>query len=239
MVLTRYGMREWLTATVVAAVLVALFVWLRWWPAAGAAVVVWLAVAWFFRDPIRRVPGYLAPETMLSPADGTVSAVIEVPAHEAVEGPATIVRIFLSVLNVHVNRAPCDGRVTRLVYARGRFHDARTPASAVENEAQLITVRLPAGPAVGVRQIAGKVARRIVCDLSEGDQLRRGERFGMIKFGSSAELILPQTLVAEVHVRQGDKVRGGLTKLVTLKERSAVSGQRSAGVAESMESKVR
>jgi phosphatidylserine decarboxylase len=214
--LTRYGRREWLTGTVVAAVVVALCAWRSWWVVAVATAAVWLAVAWFFRDPRRRVPQDLPPETLLSPADGRVSAVTEVDSHEAVGGPATVIRIFLSVLDVHVNRSPGDGQVTGLDHRRGRFHDARSPQSAVENECQLVTMRLDDGPTIGVRQIAGKVARRIVCDLRTGDRLRRGGRFGMIKFGSSTELILPRALVAAVHVRTGDRVKGGITKLATL-----------------------
>jgi phosphatidylserine decarboxylase len=215
--LTRYGRREWLTSAAAAAVVIALCVWLGWWPPAIAAAVAWLAVAWFFRDPRRQVPRDLAPETLLSPADGRVSAVTEVEAHEALDGPATVIRIFLSVLDVHVNRSPGDGRVTGLDHRPGKFHDARTPESAVENESQLVTVQLDNGPTIGVRQIAGKVARRIVCDLQPGDELRRGGRFGMIKFGSSTELILPRALVETVHVREGDRVKGGITKLATLK----------------------
>ncbi|MHC4083412.1 MAG: phosphatidylserine decarboxylase [Planctomycetota bacterium] len=218
--LTRYGRREWLTSAAAAAVVVAVCAWQGWWPPAIAAAAVWLAVAWFFRDPRRRVPQDLPPEALLSPADGRVSAVTEQDTHKVVGGPAMVIRIFLSVLDVHVNRSPGDGQVTGLDHKPGRFHDARTPESAVENESQLVTMRLDNGPTIGVRQIAGKVARRIVCDLRPGDRLRRGGRFGMIKFGSSTELILPRTLVADVHVRQGDRVRGGITKLVTLEKQS-------------------
>jgi phosphatidylserine decarboxylase len=218
--LTRYGRREWLTGAAVAAVVVALCAWRGWWAAAAVTGVLWLAVAWFFRDPRRRVPPELSPETLLSPADGRVSAVTEVDSHEVVGGPATVIRIFLSVFDVHVNRSPGDGRVTGLEYKRGRFHDARSPRSAVENENQLVTMRLDNGPTIGVRQIAGKVARRIVCDLHPGDRLRRGGRFGMIKFGSSAELILPRALVAAVHVRKGDRVKGGITRLATLAKKA-------------------
>jgi phosphatidylserine decarboxylase len=146
-----------------------------------------------------------------------VSAVVEADGHETVEGPATVVRIFLSVLNVHVNRVPGAGQVTGLDYRPGKFHDARTPQCAEENESQLIAMRLDDGPAIGVRQIAGKVARRIVCDLRKGDRLQRGARFGMIKFGSSTELILPRSHVAEIHVKPGDHVKGGVTILATLK----------------------
>jgi phosphatidylserine decarboxylase len=214
--LTRYGRREWLIASGVAALAVTACAWWGWWWAVPVPVVLWLAVALFFRDPLRRVPRDLPPEVMLSPADGRVSAIVDVEGHEVVEGPATVIRIFLSVLNVHVNRSPGDGQVTGLAYRPGRFHDARTPECAEENESQLIAVRLDDGPAIGVRQIAGKVARRIVCDLRTGDRLRRGVRFGMIKFGSSTELILPRSHVAMVHVRAGDRVKGGITILATL-----------------------
>ncbi len=216
MLLTRYGIREWLTATLVAGGLAALFAWQGWWWAVGVVVVPWLAVAMFFRDPIRGIPRGLGPECLLSPADGKISAVANVDHHDAIDGPAVVIRIFLSVLNVHVNRAPCDGRVAGLRYTPGRFHDARTPESAVENESQLITVELDGGQRIGLRQIAGKVARRIVCDLRQGQRVQRGRRFGMIKFGSGAELILPRLDDVEVHVRVGERVKGGITRLATL-----------------------
>ncbi len=216
MVVTRYGRREWLTATIIAGVLVASFAWLSWWWAVAPVLVPWLAVMLFFRDPPRRVPTDLPPQTMLSPADGRVSAVEEAPHHDAVGGPALVIRIFLSVLDVHVNRSPCDGVVLSTTHTRGRFHDARTAECAVENECQLTIVRMDLGPTVGVRQIAGKLARRIVCGVTAGDRLRRGGRFGMIKFGSSTELIIPRELVGQVHVAVGDRVHGGLNSLVTL-----------------------
>jgi phosphatidylserine decarboxylase len=216
--LTRYGRREWLIAAAVAAVLVAACAVFGWWWVLPVPVVLWLAVAAFFRDPVRRVPADLAAGVMLSPADGKVSAVVEADGHEAVEGPVTVIRIFLSVLNVHINRSPGDGQVTALDYRPGKFHDARTAECARENESQLIAMQLDDGPAIGIRQIAGKIARRIVCDLRRGDRLQRGGRFGMIKFGSSTELILPHHRVAEIHVRPGDRVKGGLTVLATLKD---------------------
>ena len=142
MLLTRYGLREWLTATIVAGLVGSLFAWLGWWWAVGVTAVLWVAVAMFFRDPLRRVPHELPPERLLSPADGRVSAVCGVDHHEVIGGPATVIRIFLSVLNVHVNRSPCDGRVADLKHTPGRFHDARSPQCPVENESQLITVQL-------------------------------------------------------------------------------------------------
>ena len=216
MLLTRYGIREWLSATLVAAVAGGAFVWMGWWPAVAIVAVVWLAAAMFFRDPLRRLPRDLAPGAMLSPADGRISAVDRVEHHDAAGGPAVVIRIFLSVLDVHVNRSPCDGEVVGLTYTRGRFHDARSPECPLENESQLVTVRLEGGRTIGIRQIAGKLARRIVCDLKAGDRLARGRRYGMIKFGSSTELILPRELVAEIHVSEGDRVKGGVTVLATV-----------------------
>ncbi len=218
MLLTRYGMREWLTATIAAVAIGTFFAWLGWWWAVAATALPWLAVALIFPSPLRRVRQELPPVAMLSPADGTVMAVDAVEHAEAVAGAATVIRIFLSVLNVHVNRSPCDGRIRALSHTPGRFHDARSPRCPTENECQLITMERDGGRLVGVRQIAGKVARRLVCDLRPGDLLRRGEPFGMIKVGSSTELILPRGEHGTVHVRPGDKVRAGLTTLATVSE---------------------
>jgi phosphatidylserine decarboxylase len=215
MLLTRYGMREWLVATVIAALAVGLLAWAGWWWGLVPVVLAWMAVLWFFRDPRRRVPADLEPGALLSPADGRVTAVERVESHPAVGGPALVVRIFLSVLNVHVNRAPADGEVSGIEHRPGGYRDARDPRSAAENESNLVVLRSSRGP-LAVRQIAGKIARRIVCDLATGTRLARGQRFGMIKFGSSTELIVPEPEDARVHVRVGDRVRGGLTVLVTV-----------------------
>ncbi|MCI0632268.1 MAG: phosphatidylserine decarboxylase [Phycisphaerales bacterium] len=225
MLLTPYGTRVWLPIVVVMAILVGVFVWLGWWPAVVGVLVVCLALLSFFRDPWRRLPGDLPPGAMLSPADGTVSAVLEVDHHPAIanNGPAKIIRIFLSVLNVHINRSPCDGEVVALRYTAGKFLNAQTEESAVVNESNLITMRIMHGDlsdvteTIGVRQVAGMIARAIVCPLRIGDRLKRGQKFGMIKFGSTTELILPRPADVTVHVKKGDKVKGGLTMIATLK----------------------
>jgi phosphatidylserine decarboxylase len=218
--LTGYGRREWSVITVIAvaigAVLGLLVSW--WWVIAAAAL--WVALVSFFRDPWRRVPRDLPEGTMLSPADGTVSAVFEVDTHVATGGPATVVRIFLSVLNVHVNRAPCAGTVTAIEHTPGKYLNALKEESARENESNLVTLEIAGGERVGVRQVSGAIARRIVCAIAIGDRVARGERFGMIKFGSTAELILPRPADVTVHVAKGDRVRGGLTKLATLVPRA-------------------
>ena len=216
MMLTPHGIREWLGLTIIiAAVAIPLGLFINWWWTIPF-ILLWLAVLSFFRDPIRSLPRNLKPGDMLSPGDGTVSAVLHVDNHEAVNGPAVIVRIFLSLLNVHVNRSPCDGEVVALRYQKGAFHDARSEESARENENNLIIMIKPDNEAIGVRQVSGKVARRIVCPLHAGDRLARGQKFGMIKFGSTAELILPRPNDVTVHVKKGDKVKAGLTILATL-----------------------
>ena len=215
MSLTRYGLREWLTATVIAAPAAALLASAGWWWGLVPVALLWAAVLWFFRDPWRPLPAGLEAGALLSPADGRVTAVERVEHHPVVDGPALVVRIFLSILNVHVNRAPCDGEVTMLEHRPGGYLDARDPRSARENESNLIVLATAAGP-LGVRQIAGKVARRIVCDLTTGARLARGDRFGMIKFGSSAEIIVPRPDQVRAEVQLGDRVRGGLTVLATV-----------------------
>jgi len=246
MLLTPYGYREWMTITIIAAVLAAAAivmlptVALGLWVALGIGLI-WLALLSFFRDPIRRIPPSAPPGPrdpiagitphspgvgiFLSPADGVISAIEEVDLHEAMTGggPAIIIRIFLSVLNVHINRAPFDGEVVALKYTPGRFLNAQSDESARVNESNLITFRIDSGgtfpgvsETIGVRQVSGMLARRIVCPLKIGDRVTRGQRFGMIKFGSTTELILPRPEDVTVHVTKGDKVKGGVTKLATL-----------------------
>jgi phosphatidylserine decarboxylase len=217
--LTPYGRNVWLPIVIIAAILIGAFGLMGWWIAAGVVALLALALLSFFRDPPRRVPANLAPGDMLSPADGVVSAVLDVDAHAAVDGPAKIVRIFLSVLNVHVNRSPCDGEVVSVTPRPGKYLNAQTEESAAVNESNLVVLKTTAGGAeerIGVRQVSGMLARTIVCPLRPGDRLKRGQKFGMIKFGSTTELILPRPNDVTVHVKKGDRVRGGLTLIATL-----------------------
>lgn len=220
MTLTRYGRDVWLPILVIAAIISCGLALLGWWIALVAIAAVTLALLSFFRDPSRRIPTNLARGDMLSPADGVVSAVLDVEHHEAVQGSATVIRIFLSVLNVHVNRAPCDAAVIFLHPRPGRYLNAQTEESANVNESNLIVLATDvggvSGERIGVRQVSGMIARTIVCPLKPGSRLSRGERFGMIKFGSTTELILPRPADVSVHVRKGDRVRGGLSVIATL-----------------------
>lgn len=168
---------------------------------ASATGVVLLALGafslWFFRDPDRVIPS--EPGVFVSPADGTVVAVTDEP-----EGPS--VAIFLSVFNVHVNRSPIAGRVTSVSHREGRFLAAFDERAGEMNERNEILVEGPLG-CVRVRQIAGFLARRIICKVKPGDTLGAGERFGLIRFGSRTDLRMPPG--AAVAVRVGDKVKGG------------------------------
>ena len=188
---------------------------MQWWFLLGALVVLWLALVSFFRDPWRKIPSDLPDGTMLSPADGVISAIEFVDGHESTGTKSVIIRIFLSVLNVHINRAPCDCKVQGMIYKEGKFLDARMEESARVNESNLITLQV-GEETIGVRQVSGKLARRIVCPIDIGDLLHQGQRFGMIKYGSTTELILPRPDDVMVLVSKGDKVYGGVTRLATL-----------------------
>ena len=195
----------------------AFFIWLGWWWMAIPIGILWIAVAGFFRDPLGRRPRNNDPDAMISPADGRVSAVFQAPEHEATNGePALVVRIFLSVLDVHLNRSPCDGTVRSITHRPGRYLDARSEESAKVNESNLIVLERPNGDPVGIRQVSGAIARRIVCPLNTGDELKRGHRFGMIKFGSTTELIVPDRDGNKTLVSVGDRVCGGVDILVEL-----------------------
>jgi len=165
-----------------------------------------LFVVYFFRDPERRVPA--DPDVVVSPADGTVMSVREVAGEAAGTETATRVTIFLSIFNVHVQRAPLGGRVDAYDYRPGRYLPAWRDEASSENEQASLALATAEGPVV-VRQIAGLVARRIVTYPREGDSLERGERIGLIRFGSRVDLFLPPEWA--VTVGAGDRVRGGET----------------------------
>jgi phosphatidylserine decarboxylase len=170
-------------------------------------------VLYFFRDPPRVVPQ--EPGLLVSPADGTVAEVAHVDHDEFVGGPAVRIGIFLSIFNVHINRAPAESRVIRLRYTPGEFLNALNPESAIRNESLWIFLEEESPPhrRLVVRQIAGLIARRIVCDLRSGQRVARGHKFGMIKLGSRTELIFPDEEGLRVLAQVGQKVAGGSTVL--------------------------
>jgi phosphatidylserine decarboxylase len=219
MLLTRHGRREWGFATAVLLLLGVPAIVIGWWWALVPLGLMWIAVAGFFRDPLFRSPASDDPLDLISPADGRISRIERVDAHPSTEGrPAIVVRIFLSVLDVHLNRAPCDAEVVSINHTPGRYLDARSEESAKVNESNLISLRTDRGVPIGVRQVSGAIARRIVCPIRVGDRLQRAARFGMIKFGSTTELVVPDVPGTDVRVAEGDRVIGGVTILVRLPE---------------------
>jgi len=174
-----------------------------------------LYTVYFFRDPDRQAPA--DPTAVVAPADGVVVEIIEKTETEVVNTMMRRVAIFLSVFDVHTNRAPIAGEVVHLQHYPGKFLDARNPECSVLNESQTWAFR--DGPTtLVVRQITGAIARRIVAWSKIGDRVGKGERFGMIRFGSRTELFLP--LDCEVTVRIGDHVKGGETIIARLRKES-------------------
>jgi len=178
-----------------------------WWGVTGVGLVLTVGVALFFRDPERIIPQ--TPETIVSPADGRVMEIV----------PENIqtrrISIFLSLWDVHINRAPYGGVVRSVVYTPGKFLAAYRQEASLVNEANTVTIA-DYGREFIVKQIAGVLARRIVCRVRPGDTLEKGQRYGLIRFGSRTDLLLPAT--AEIAVQVGDVVRGGETILAFLKE---------------------
>jgi phosphatidylserine decarboxylase len=182
---------------------------------------VWIGVCftlfclYFFRDPARVTP--IRPGLVVAPADGHVVSVASVaPPPELDLGPAPRwrVAIFLSVLDVHVNRMPVSGTVTRIAYRHGKFVNASLDKASVDNERNALAIRMADGRDIAVVQIAGLIARRILCHVREGDAAQIGARFGIIRFGSRTDLYLPEGVVPLVEV--GQTMIGGETAIADL-----------------------
>jgi len=216
--LTKYGTGQMLLyggAALVAAVLTAvLAVYLTaYFLIASLAFAGALAfVLYFFRDPSRAVPDL--PDLVVSPADGRVVEVSEVQENDFLRTRCHKIAIFMSPLDIHVNRAPCRGRAEVIVHRPGSYHNAASEAASSENEAvTMVLAEVHGEHRILVRQVAGLMARRIVCDVREGSLLARGERYGMIKLGSRVDLFVPVESGFEPYVRPGHTVRGGETVL--------------------------
>jgi phosphatidylserine decarboxylase len=195
-----YGVGSLLAAGVIA--------WLAAWPYSVPVLLVGAFCLWFFRDPERQIPHL--PGAIVSPGDGKVTDVSVVSS-----GGTELARIsiFLSVFNVHVNRSPIAGVIRDVRYQRGKFVNAMAANSAEENEQNIVTVEGD-GRTVIFKQIAGLIARRIVFNFKVGDQLARGQRVGLIKFGSRVDVLFDRD--ATVQVKPGDRVQGGATVLALL-----------------------
>jgi phosphatidylserine decarboxylase len=167
-----------------------------------------LFMALFFRDPERTTPGYKG--VYVSPADGKVILIKDVYEKDYLKSESKEVSVFMSIFDVHVNRAPCDGAVALVQHFPGQFLAAHKDAASIKNEHTIMVLEGNDGKIL-VRQVAGLLARRIVCKAKAGDVLRRGERYGMIKFGSRLDIYLPKD--TEIKVKLGDKVKAGETVL--------------------------
>jgi phosphatidylserine decarboxylase len=166
-----------------------------------------VCVTAFFRNPSRPIPGN--PKAVVCPADGRVLDVESLSSPGMIPVPCRKISIFMSPLDVHVNRVPATGVVTRKAHKPGRFLVASTAAASSENERTELLIETPEGLTLGLIQIAGRMARRIVCYPAEGDTVQRGKRLGLIRFGSRVELFLPMEV--SVSVQPGQRVKGGAT----------------------------
>lgn len=191
--------RKFIAAFAVATILLGwLFEPLFW---IGLALTIWCAM--FFRDPVRVTP--VSPSLVISPADGRISSVANaIPPVELGLGPEPRLRIcvFMNVFDVHINRMPVTGRISKIAYRPGKFINAELDKASEDNERNGLVIERPDGRSVGVVQIAGLIARRIVPFVREGDTLTVGDRFGLIRFGSRVDVYLPAgatSLVAEGH----------------------------------------
>ena len=185
-----------------------LLFWLASWPWAVVPLLLAAFFLWFFRDPERAIPP--EPGLIVSPGDGLVTEAVR---FETTDGPRQRISIFLSVFDVHVNRSPIAGTILVARYQKGKYLNAMNPASASENEQNIVTVR-GEGFEVTFKQIAGLLARRIVFVPVVGSTIARGERVGLIKFGSRVDVIVPAE--AELRVRPGVRVKGGASVLASM-----------------------
>jgi phosphatidylserine decarboxylase len=195
-----------------AAALATVLLFLLWTPAGWVAAVVTWWMVYFFRDPWRVTPNREG--LLISPADGIVTSVTPArPPPELEMGDAEVTRIgiFLNIFDVHVTRAPVGGRVVALRYTKGRFVNASHEEASLNNERMAIRVAPPEGPEIAYVQIAGLVARRIVCDLREGQRIATGQRMGIIRFGSRVDVYCPPPYVTMVVA--GQRMVGGETIL--------------------------
>ena len=225
MKVTPYGRREIVAAGMLTALASAFLAILAWafsplfLIALALPLGAWVLVLAFFRDPPREAPP--ASGLFVSPADGRVADITPIGPDSPLGADGVQVGIFMNILNVHVNRCPETGRVDSIEHRRGAFLDARDPQAAGRNEATTIRITCARGETsfpIVVRQVAGLIARRIVTDLAEGQNVRRGQRIGMIKFGSRLELMVPRPPAGRVLVEVGRRVRAGETVLIAVED---------------------
>ncbi|MHC4394924.1 MAG: phosphatidylserine decarboxylase [Planctomycetota bacterium] len=217
--LTKYGWPQVaiFPAVVLAAMvicpLVEMPIWLIYLTEAILAVILVWSLA-FFRDPQRTTPA--DKNLLLAPADGKITDIETIEENDFIGGSTLRIGVFLNIFNVHINRSPCNAKVERIIYKKGKYKNAMTPQSGRVNESNnlaLVRTDSPEDKLI-VRQISGAIARRIVCRAQQGQELTGGEKFGMIKFGSRTELYVPADENVKCLVKIGDKVKAGITPLI-------------------------
>lgn len=187
--------------------------WLGWTPVAVAAAILTLFVSWFFRNPPRAIPQ--GPGLVVSPGDGKVLAVEEEFEPRYLKERAVRISIFLNVFDVHINRIPCDGIIENVQYQPGLFLVASKPHATLQNEQNAVMIKTVEGAKILCVQVAGLIARRIVWWVSPKDRAVRGERYGLIRFGSRMDTYLP--VGTAIRIAVGDRVKGGETILGELR----------------------
>lgn len=214
--LSPHARKEWLTILIIGAMVTITVTIAGLWWISLLVVPLTIGLLLFFRDPDRSIPSPRG--VMVAPADGTISSVHDVEKFEPLEEDAVCIRIFLSVFNVHINRSPCHGVVRSLTHKPGKYMNALNPQSAEENESLLMVLEHPfnSKPVAAVRQVSGMIARTIVNTTEIGQTLQRGQRIGLIKLGSTTELYIPKSMLPQVMVREGDKVKGAISILANV-----------------------
>ena len=202
-----------------AATMVSLFFRTNWLTA--VALILTLFMFYFFRDPDRTTAH--DPDAFYSPADGRIVVISKAEENETLNAEMLKISIFMSPLNVHVNRAPCDGTVRSVKHYPGKFHNASTDNASLQNEHITMLLDCKDHGQIVVKQIAGTIARRAVCRVKPGDTVKQGERYGMIKFSSRVDIFLP--LDTEVKVKWDNMVKAGETILAVRKQKQAVNDQ--------------
>jgi phosphatidylserine decarboxylase len=192
-----------------------------WEPLGWICVIITLWLIYFFRDPDRVVP--IGKDFVVSPADGVVANIedVEVPSELGIKKETrTRVSIFLNIFDVHVNRVPCEGRITKIVYHPGKFFNASLDKASTDNERNHVVMEIANKKTLIFTQIAGLIARRIVCDLKEGQEVKTGQRYGVIKFSSRMDIFLPVGELPKVNI--GQRVISGETILCILGDKEKV-----------------
>ena len=214
--LSPFAKREWITAAASGGLLAGAAALMGWWWVTPLPLLAAAGVLAFFRDPPRRPPSQRG--VMLAPCDGTVSSIHPVEHHDGLDGPAVCIRVFMSVLDVHINRAPCHGSVADIQHRPGRHGNTLNPKSIEDNEAVTTLLVHPTRrhPVAAVRQVAGLLARTIHNALEPNQVVQRGQRMGIIKLGSTTELYIPTGLEPTPRVEVGHKVHAGVTILADI-----------------------